>query len=156
MKSSLHDTIYVFPSIPPASYTTATNNGLFCDLQGFDEALVILNIGTMAGGATLTVSMKTNASASTSGAAALTGASFGAMTAAANASLNYVGRIDLSHLDVNNTQRYLYAFGVGDAANACLYDVQIVLSNYKYRSLNGATLTPNGNATQTATFNVAP
>ena len=44
----------------------------------------------------------------------------------------YVGDIDVSKLDAAD-ERYLFALGVGDGANAQVYSVSFVGINYKYR-----------------------
>jgi hypothetical protein len=154
MKSALHETVYAFQSLKPQSSSSASNDGSVADLMGFDEMLVILNAGAATGAASTTISVRVSANSDGSSSNALSGASFTAITSS-NHNAIYVGRIDLSHIDTT-TIRYAFTRAVGDGANVQLYSTTFILANWKYRPINAVSLSPNGMATQTAAFNVAP
>lgn len=152
-KNAAHDFLYVFQSQKPVSSTSASLDGLVADLMGFDEMLVIFNSGTAVGAASHIISVRVSANSDGSSSSALTGAAFAAVTTA-NDEAVYVGRVDLSHLDPA-TQRYAFTRSVGDAANANVFSTSFVLLNWKYLPIDATSLSPNGNGTQTASFNVS-
>lgn len=131
MKHTLHENVLVFQSLEPKSSNSAALDGLVTDLRGYDELLAILDTGVATGAASTTVSLRVSANSDGSSSSALSGAAFTAVTSANDQEI-YVGRVDLAKLDTNDTQRYCFARGVGDAANAMVYAVTFILSNAKY------------------------
>jgi hypothetical protein len=130
MKNTASEMLFVFQSLKPQSSSSASNDGSVVDTLGYDECLVISDMGTATGAASTTVSVRYSAASDGSASSALTGASFVAVTSA-NHNKVFVGRIDLAAL-IPDTQRYLFARAVGDGANAQVYAVTFVLFNYKY------------------------
>lgn len=115
-------------SLSPASRSGASAvNGTGVDTKCiYDEALVVLDIGAMAGGATLDVIVEeadnSTTVADTAGTyAAVSGAVFAQKLAASHASKLFVGRLDL-----RGRKRWLRAVGT-DAAAAVVYAVQFIL-----------------------------
>lgn len=115
-------------SLSPASRAGAVAvNGTGVDTKCiFDEALVVLDIGAMAGGSTLDVIVEeadnSATVADTAGTyAAVIGAVFAQKLAASHASKLFVGRLDL-----RGRKRWLRAVGT-DAVGAVVYGVSFIL-----------------------------
>lgn len=100
---------------------TVTTGNTGIDRKGFDQALVIVNLGTIATGGTCTVTIEeagTNAAASF---ATITGASFGAKLPATDLA-TYVGNIDL-----RPRKRYLRAKATCSTGNASVLGISMCL-----------------------------
>lgn len=134
MKGNPSSHVLVFQSIKPQSSSSAALDGSYTDIRGYDHAMVIADFGSATGAASTTVSVRTSANSDGSSSAALSGASFTAVTSS-NDDEVYVGDVDLAKLD-GTTQRYIGTRGVGDGANAQVYAVTIVLFNAKYKPVS--------------------
>jgi len=131
VKNTASENFLVFQSLKPQSSSSASNDGSVFDSQGYDELLVISDMGAATGAASTTISVRYSAASDGSSSSALSGASFAAVTSS-NDNEIFVGRIDLAKLDPD-TQRYLFARAVGDGANAQVYGVSFVALNAKYK-----------------------
>lgn len=130
MKNTASEALMGFQSIKPQSSSSAALDGSVMDTLGYDEILVVANFGAATGAASTTVSVRASANSDGSASTALSGASFTAVTSANDDEL-YVGAIDCAKLHATN-ERYLFARGVGDGANAQVYSVTFIGLNYKY------------------------
>jgi hypothetical protein len=106
-------------TIRPQSIGVGTLNGLAVDAQSFDEAMVVLDVGTLTTGS-LTVTVEESVDGST-GWTAVAGAAFAAVTSA-NDEAVYVGTITLE----GSRKRFLRAVAVVATA-ACLDAITIHL-----------------------------
>ena len=131
MKNLGSENLLAFQSIAPQSSSSAALEGAVFDTLGYDQVLVLANFGAATGAASTVVSVRTSAESDGSNDAALTGAAFDAVTTA-NDNEMYVGDIDCAKL-VPDDERYIFAKGVGDGANAQVYSVSFIGINYKYR-----------------------
>lgn len=102
---------------------TGPTNGTGVDTAGFDECLVVVNVGTVASGGTLDIHVEQSDDDTTY--ADISGAAFTQFTPSNDLSI-YVGRLNLRKL-----KRYIRAVAVGDGSNAAEASVEFILAGAK-------------------------
>ena len=102
-------------------YAAGTDNGTCVDSMGFEEMLIILNVGENAAGGTLDVKLQEGAESDGSDAADITGAAFTQITTSNDVNI-YVARLNL-----RGRERYIRAVGV-TATAACTYSVSGIMA----------------------------
>ena len=139
-KTAIEEDIKVvsaFPSLSRASADTRYNDNATAasstgiDTLGFDEALVVLDLGTITGAGTLNVIvMDSSVQAGATGAVAIPGAVF-TQKALANCPNVYEGRIK-----VKNYNRYLHVRAIAATASAKVYGVSVILGKAAERPVS--------------------
>lgn len=125
MKYTANEFLKVAHALEAKSYTAASTSGATVDVTGYDECLVILNVGVAAANAELDVALYEGPTL-TACTGTISGASFRQVTAT-NDQLTYVGRIDLRKRD-----KYLQARFACDGSNAVIASCDFILVNPKY------------------------
>ena len=128
MKFAAHEFVKAILAAPSKSRTSSTAEVLpavGADRIGFNEMLIVVNLGTIAGAGTFTVTMAESASASDATPTAITGAVFPASSTylTGNANNVFVGRLKLDETRL----RYIYAKLVCDNSNAVLASVTFLM-----------------------------
>jgi hypothetical protein len=123
MKGSIHQALKYMQSLVPASRTAASTDGTGIDCQGFEEALVIFDLNTIASTGTADVHVEESDDNSTF--TDITSAVFSQKTAASDIT-PYVARIDLT-----KHARYLRAVLACDGSNAVIAGVAFLLGSPK-------------------------
>lgn len=106
--SKIVENVYVKQAMAPERITgsdtlyNGATNGSGIDVQDFDDAMVVVDVGEIQGSATLDVAVYENDSDDYSTATLVTGASFTQMTASNDEQL-HIGAVD-----VGATERYLF------------------------------------------------
>ena len=113
--------------------TGTTTNSLEIDTRGFQEALIILNAGTVAATSTLDVKVQ-DTSTTGLGYADMTSTAFVQVTPSNDEQI-FVGRIKFNSYTngtADKAERFLRVVGVTGGSGASVYGVTVILLNYAH------------------------